>query len=316
MDQEKQKRISESRLLLQNPYAHLNGEGEFDAIFPDLVAADVHESRRLLQNQYAYLDDKGGYSVYESLAKSEGRRNTIDAGAFLGGKRKDDRFSKRGVEKIARNLQVQLWKRQSEVLPGRDDIRPLDLIVPALALNSIGYSFELAESLGQFSGNGELFEVAGIIDNDDKRVQISRRFSPQIRNFTAAHELGHAILHDGTGLHRDRALDGSSTDQTREPGELEADTFAAAFLMPAKLVRSVFQHFFGMERFVLNEGTAFALTSQSMESLENTCRTTRDLSRLLARIEQFNGQHFDSLAKQFCVSNEAMAIRLEELRLV
>ena len=303
-------------MLLQNPYAHLNGEGEFDALFGDPVAADVHESRRILQNQYAYLDDKGGYSVYESLTKSKDRRIVIDAGTLLQGKRKGGRFSKREVERIARNFQVQLWKRRSDILPDRGAIQPLNLIDPALALDSIGYGLELSESLGQYSGNGELFEIAGVIDNDEKRVHVSRRFSPEIRNFTMAHELGHAILHDGTGLHRDRALDGSSTDQTRGGGEIEADTFAAAFLMPAKLVRSVFQQFFGMERFILNEETAFALMSQSLESLENTCRTTRDLSRLLAQTEQFAGQHFDSLAKQFCVSNEAMAIRLEELKLV
>ena len=303
-------------MLLQNPYAHVNGDGGFDAEFPEVAAADVYESRRILQDPYAYLDDKGGYTVYESLTKSKGRRSIIDAGTLLGGKRKGDRISKRDAEKIARTLQVQLWKRRSQILPSRDGIRPVDVIDPALALGSIGYSFELAESLGQYSGNGELFEVAGIIDNDGKRVQISRRFSPQIRKFTMAHELGHAILHEGTGLHRDRALDGSSTDQTREPSELEADTFAAAFLMPEKLVRSVFLQVFGLERFVLNDETAFALASGSLESLENSCRTTRDISRLLARTEQFDGQHFDSLAKQFCVSNEAMAIRLEELKLV
>ncbi len=316
MDRDRRKRISESRLLLRNPYAYLNGEGEFDAEFPETAAADVHESRRVMQNQYAYLDDKGGYSVYESLTKSESRQSVIDAEALLEGRSKGGRLSKREVEKIAWNLQARLWKQRSEILPGRVTIRPLDVIDPALALESIGYSFELAETLGQLSGNAELFEVAGTIDNDSKRVRISRRFSPQIRNFTAAHELGHAILHKGTGLHRDRALDGSLADQARGPVELEADTFAAAFLMPEKVVRSVFQKVFGLERFVLNDETAFALTSGGIESLEKVCRTTRDVSRLLARAEQYDSCHFEALAKQFCVSNEAMAIRLEELNLV
>lgn len=316
MGPDKRKRISESRLLLQNPYAHLDGDGEFDAIFSGLVAGDVHESRRILQDPYAYLDDQGGYSVYESLTISKGQRTIIDAEKLRGGKKKGGRFSKRNVEETARNLQIQLWKRRSEILPGRDVIRPLDLINPILALKSIGYSFELVESLGQFSGNSELFEVAGVVDNGGNRVQISRRFSPEIRNFTAAHELGHAILHKGTGLHRDRALDGSTTRRTRESGEMEADTFAAAFLMPARLVQTIFKQTFGVKRFVLNEETAFALASGGLDSLESLSRTTRDLSRLLAQTEQFDGRHFESMAKVFCVSNEAMAIRLEELGLL
>ena len=67
---------------------------------------------------------------------------------------------------------------------------------------------------------------------------------------------------------------------------------------------------------VLNEETAFALRAESLHSLDAARRTTRDLSRVLASAEQFDGRHFASLARQFCVSIEAMAIRLEELGLV
>ena len=42
----------------------------------------------------------------------------------------------------------------------------------------------------------------------------------------------------------------------------------------------------------------------------------RDISRILAKTESFNGQYFRSLADQFYVSVEAMAIRLEELSLL
>ena len=38
--------------------------------------------------------------------------------------------------------------------------------------------------------------------------------------------------------------------------------------------------------------------------------------RTLASAESFNGNHFDSLAKQFRVSPIAMAIRLKELGIV
>jgi Zn-dependent peptidase ImmA (M78 family) len=42
----------------------------------------------------------------------------------------------------------------------------------------------------------------------------------------------------------------------------------------------------------------------------------RDLSRMLARVDRFDGRQIDSLTSQFRVSVEAMAIRLEELNLV
>jgi Zn-dependent peptidase ImmA (M78 family) len=192
----------------------------------------------------------------------------------------------------------------------------MDILDPSLALQSLGYSVKVQESLGQYSTNGELFEVAGILDNSNTQVMISRRFSPVIRNFTTAHELGHAGLHDGSGLHRDRALDGSPNNHLRDGKEIEADVFAAYFLLPEKRVRSVFQKIFLTQSFILNEDTAFALTSKDLGSLQDRCRTLRDLTRILASAEYYNGVHVISLANHFRVSTEAMAIRLEELVLV
>jgi hypothetical protein len=45
-------------------------------------------------------------------------------------------------------------------------------------------------------------------------------------------------------------------------------------------------------------------------------KTLRQLSRVLASAEHYNGLQFNSLANQFRVTNEAMAIRLEELELL
>jgi Zn-dependent peptidase ImmA (M78 family) len=116
-------------------------------------------------------------------------------------------------------------------------------------------------------------------------------------------------------LHRDRALDGTG-GPSREPRETEADLFASFFLLPEKPVREAFKQKFLTELFVLNEGTAFALGSKDLESLQSRCRTLRDLARVLANAERYNGAHFHSLASQFRVSAEAMAIRIEELGLV
>lgn len=273
----------------------------------------IHRSRKLLQNQYAYLDGDGGY---DAVFPGTPAPVIIPPNDLLNGRNKGKRFSKKDIEEIARKLQVEMWLHRQEIWPGRGDIEPLDVLDPGLALKAIGYSVDVCESLGQYRGQGESFEVAGILDNDSSRVQISRRFSPEIRNFTIAHELGHAILHAGSGLHRDRALDGTSARQLRPPNEFEADNFAAYFLLPEKQVRIAFAQKFLTHRFVLDEATAFALFAEAQPVLQSKCRTVRDLTRMLASAEHYNGVRFESIAKQFGVSIEAMAIRLEDLGLV
>ena len=303
----------EARKKLENPYAFINGNGEIDTVSPSLVHG-VHDARKKLQNQYAFLDGEGGYSHWQDMPLNLNK--LINIQDVLGRKSKKSKYSKYEIEKIVTTLQRTMWKlRQKLGLEGKD-IGPLDIINPSLALHSVGYKTELKDTLGQFSGSGELYEVAGIINNDDKYVEISRRFSPEIRNFTAAHELGHAILHDGNGLHRDRALDGSQTNRKKDHREQEADTFSAYFLMPEKQVRKVFKKMFKTSCFTLTDDTAFALTTGTLESIQNECRSLRDLTRLVASTERYNGIEYKSLAKQFNVSIEALAIRLEELKLV
>lgn len=307
--------IHRSRKLLGNPYAYLDGDGNFDAA-PRGREPDVHEIRRLLQNQYAYLDGAGRYTGYANDNNSPKiRQALINARSLRRSRKRGGGFSRRDIESIVRNLQIELWRSRESVLPRRNKLGPLEILDPVGAFEALGYLVRLRESLGQYSGDGELFEVAGILDNSRAEVQISRRFSPEIRNFTAAHELGHAILHEGTELHRDRALDGSRCSGVRDPREIEADSFAAYFLLPEKQVRREFEHRFLTQRFALNEATTFALTSGSLDALQSRCRTLRDLTRVLASSEHYNGVHFVSMAGQFGVSIEAMAIRLEELSL-
>ncbi len=86
--------------------------------------------------------------------------------------------------------------------------------------------------------------------------------------------------------------------------------------MPEKQVRLAFRDMFLTDCFELSEDTAFALNAGSLDSLRDRCRTLRDLSRMLASTTQYNGVHFNPMARQFGVSVEAMAIRLEELELL
>ena len=141
-------------------------------------------------------------------------------------------------------------------------------------------------------------------------------YKPDVINFTTAHELGHALLHDKLILHRDLPLDGSEMERVRSIEEIQADRFAATFLMPKKIVVQLFQELFQTDQFAINEENARLLTSGSAYELRKKIRTKRDLSRTIARCEYYNFRPFKSMAKIFQVSTEAMAIRLEELNLV
>ena len=272
MDNQPERQIRERRRLLQNPYAFLGPDGEYDAV-PRIQVAVPHIQI-------------------------------------------DRRRTRNDIEPIVRDFLQNMWRDRTYLFPEHNSLRPHEILDPLVALNYIGYSTEIVESLGRHTSNGEHFEVAGTIDSSEQKVQISRRFPLATRNFTAAHELGHAILHDGVGLHRDRPLNGTPTGYFRDNIEREADTFATLFLMPENLVRGAFRLRFGVTQFVINEGTAFALNKGNVDQLRAECPQIRDLSKLLAGAEQYDQTRFSPLYKQFNVSIEAMAIRLEELRLI
>lgn len=271
-------RISRSRILLQNPCAHLNGEGEYDAILP-------------VQEQ-----------------------PLIDVAQVLKGYSKGRLFPKRDLELIARTLHRLMWLRRKELF-GTFDVEPMEIVDPFLALKALGYAVTERDSLGQHAAGKDSYEVAGLMDRDNQEVRISRRFSPDSRRFTSAHELAHVLLHHGSGLHRDRAPDGAAVG-VRDPQEAEADRFAAFFLLPDKQVREAFTHRFLAAPFVPTDATAFALSAESVAQVRRRCRDVRGLSRVLASAHYYNTKHFPSLAEKFQVSVEVMAIRLEELDLV
>lgn len=301
--------ISEDRILLGNNYAHLNGDGEFSATkcvpLSSLASAnEITESRLLLEDPYAHLDEDavGGFSAISSRAE-------------LLSTEKKERYTIDEIEKHAINLQKLMWGNRHKIWPNITTHRPVDVLDPIAALKFMGYDCEVEKNLGEFSSEGKLVEVAGTIDNSNKKVRISRHYSPNIQRFTAAHELGHAILHKTMGLHRDKPIDGSTATR-RNSTEFEADKFSAFYTMPSKLVRNTFKQIFLTENFSINEATAVALGYDDYGSLMRKCKSLRDLSRVLASTERYNGRHFTSLANQFKVSVVAMAIRLEELGLV
>ena len=220
------------------------------------------------------------------------------------------------IEEIAEIIQNELWVKRKDVWNGRNFESPLDVLQPDAAFVSLRYQFELRNFLGQEpDSDGSVYEIAGHINKPEKYVVISDQFEPEVIRFTAAHELGHALLHDIDTAHRDRGLDGSSIS-SRDPMEVEADKFAVYFLMPSEYVINEFEDRFESIPFSITEDTAHRLSEGSPNKLKENHQTLRSFSIRLAKETSYNGVNFDSLATYFGVSNEAMAIRLEELGLI
>ncbi len=220
------------------------------------------------------------------------------------------------IENIAASLHLILSKYQKVVLRKDNFENPIGLIKPEIVLKKLGYQFQRFDSLGQNDVQGDLFEIAGIIDQSNKFVVISKKFSPETQIFTSAHELGHALLHKQSILHRDRPVDGLNSKIKRNPIEQQADKFASSFLMPKELVTSWFEKLFLTKKFIINDDVLFALNGGSISEFRQKVGSLRGLSRLLSTLEYFNNTPFTSISKMFSVSSEAMAIRLEELELI
>jgi Zn-dependent peptidase ImmA (M78 family) len=285
----------------------------------------VHDYRRNSGNPYACIEDVEAYTELRAnrllLENPHAREEELlefveksDVGDIQEPgitPRKKSKYSDAEVEEIARRFQRDLWKRHLRVTGKKPN--PLELINPAAAFRVLGYEFEVVESLGEFSDQGGRVKVAGILDQLQKRVRISTQFPPAHRNFTAAHELGHALLHEQTGLHRDRSVDG--TYRAVDECERTADRFGVFFLMPKRLVAEVFESIFALKQICLSDSDHLSLLSAS-DSAFRQATTLRELSRKLAGLTRFNGRSIVSLAETFNVSPGAMAIRLEELQLI
>lgn len=276
-------RISASRSLLQNPYAHMEE-------LEELYILREHA------NPYRYADQHG---VGDDEAHSQPQAHKP--------------HSVSEIERRVTKLQREMWTRRVE-LGMESDIRPVDILQAEYAARLLDYSYSRKPSLGWMTHGRDRIVVGGLIDNSAKTIEIASDADPRTSRFTSAHEIGHAVLHPQlTGLHRDRPLSGAA--KSRERVEYEADKFASFFLMPRKLVTEQFLARF-IAPFHLQEETAYALLGKSWSVVQELLPSRRHRALALADARQFNGRDFPSLSDYFGVSSLAMAIRLEELELV
>src|SRR6266699_2212774 len=70
---------------------------------------------------------------------------------------------------------------------------------------------------------------------DAKLIVLGTSQVPARQRFTLAHELGHLLVGDDQGVHLDRDIYDKA--QAKDPSEMRANGFAAAFLMPEDVLR-------------------------------------------------------------------------------
>jgi Zn-dependent peptidase ImmA (M78 family) len=87
-------------------------------------------------------------------------------------------------------------------------------------------------------------DVSGFLYRDAVQavIGVNTHHSPARQKFTAAHELGHLLLHDQEQLHIDRGfrvrLRDDVSSQGTDESEREANLFAASLLMPKEFLES------------------------------------------------------------------------------
>lgn len=222
-------------------------------------------------------------------------------------------LQEKSIEAVADQATNLLWDFRKIIWESGSPEFPHEVLKPEIVIEKLlGYKFGFA-SLGNYSDNGSEYQVAGQINKKEKAVVISSELNLEVRNFTIAHELGHALLHNDLGtLHRDRPLDrsGNNTDIK----ERQANYFAGCFLMPSKTLQRIFEQVFSMNRFVIDTNTMFKFGNGL--SVVEFQRRYPDIKRRARYVSSYKGKTFQSLNKIFGVSVEAMAIRLIELDLV
>tara|TARA_R110002110_G_scaffold415781_1_gene655688 strand:- start:42700 stop:43392 length:693 start_codon:yes stop_codon:yes gene_type:complete len=223
-----------------------------------------------------------------------------------------------GIQQEVRYLHRELWRKRHSLCPYAGD-NPLRLLEPQTIARVLDVQYQELGNLGEqvFSLRGKKFSVAGLVDRQAGRIAVSDGYSDKVKRFTAGHEFGHWVLHPNEVIHRDRPIDGSWLNMPKPAFEKEADFFSACLLLPDNLLKQHFRVRFQTDsRLVFNETAAFHVCPQRTKELVTAQAGSLERELAVARCRSFGGNHFDSLADTFRVSDTAMARRIKELGLI
>lgn len=221
----------------------------------------------------------------------------------------------KSAKQTASELHKRIWSERHRIWGNQVPSDPVDMLDPRIAIDLLGYEFELVPEIPGWPPSRH-HAIAGEVDPGRKRVTVAEQFGLPSARFTAAHELAHIMLHPGR-MFRERPISGPRLDE-QNPMEREADKFAAEFLMPEKLLRTRIRDSFGVEPpIVVRDAEAFRLDMDQSEDLLRAAPNSQELAFALAKCPRdFHGDRILSLAEQFKVSFQAMAYRIQELRLI
>ena len=229
------------------------------------------------------------------------------------------------VEK-ATELLNRLWKERAEIWSNPpqspEELFPLDPAVVIDGLLNLNYEQPVEiPSLGSLKMEQVWVQTAGFMDRKNERIVVAQGPPEEWRRFTAAHEIGHWLMHSGMVSHRDRPLTGAERGtSSRSPEEFAADVFAAELLMPRKILRAYFEKCFRhpINAMEPNEDAAWlaSVADDTTDTIDVVKQGVKYRAFLVARLTSFGGKNFVSLADRFGVSPSAMAIQLIDLELV
>ena len=275
---------------------------------------DIKRERQYIQNELQRLTDLSFRHMKVFEEETDRKNEMRKAIREIQNRHKSKLIlSKDDISELARDLQVVMWKYQDLIYKDNESRNILDVIQPSRAIRMFKYDYKEVETLGD---DAEAATIGGVIDNSTDTISIAKMYPEDVRRFTAAHELGHALMHQGLIMHRDIPRDAPVEHENRAIEEVQSDQFAAYFLMPAKTVTELFKRLFQVNYLARNAFTAEKLGFMSYREFQLRYKTVRELSREVAKTKYFNLQPFQPIHKIFGVSIEAMAIRLEELGLV
>jgi len=162
--------------------------------------------------------------------------------------------------------------------------------------------------------------LAGFLDRDKSLIAVSARLKPEIKRFTAAHEIGHFILHpEITSLREDPRTDGAIRAPLRTLKEKEADLFAAELLMPERFFNQVFANLWGDDDIDcghLDDDQAYYLTQGKLNAREISKLSRIERAKLVAGEIPMTTADALPMAEIFGVSRTAAGIQLLDLERV
>jgi Zn-dependent peptidase ImmA (M78 family) len=191
-------------------------------------------------------------------------------------------------------------------------LQPKQIVTELLSLQ-----YDEPEEIGDLRIGTLRVKLAGLLDRDKSLIAVSARLNPDIKRFTAAHEIGHFVLHrEITSLREDPRTDAALRAPLRSVREREADLFAAHVLMPPRFFNQVFSNLWGDDDIDcdhLNDDDAYYLTQGKLSARDISKLSRLERAKLVAREIPMTTADALPMTKIFGLSPTATGIHLLDL---